>query len=159
MITPKRITVELEESKIVFLIGLRIRNIWKIHQWWHLVLTMPKILKELRTQKVAGFITGNLWYGRNILMVQYWDDFKSLEQYARNHSKSHMPIWTYFNLQILSSANVGVWHETYPVEPGKFDAIYTNMPDFGLALAGNVIEIDNDGDDSNAGKRITNDEN
>jgi len=147
-------TVELEQSKIVFLIGLRINNFWKIHQWWRLVLTLPKILKELRQQKVAGFITGHLWYGRNILMVQYWDDFKSLEQYAKNNSKSHMPIWTFFNLKILSSVDVGVWHETYQIEPGKFEAIYTNMPCFGLAQAGNYIEIDNSRDDSNASKRM-----
>lgn len=149
-------TVELEQSKILFLIGLRINNIWKIHQWWRLVLAMPKILKELKQQKVAGFISGNLWYGKDILMVQYWDDFKSLEHYAKNKSKSHMPVWTYFNLKILSSADVGVWHETYEIEPGKFEAIYTNMPSFGLANAGKFIEIDNSSDDSNAAKRMTN---
>ncbi|MFV1984842.1 MAG: DUF4188 domain-containing protein, partial [Thiohalomonadales bacterium] len=144
-IISKRMTVELEESKIIFLIGLRINNFWKIHQWWHLVKTMPKILKELRQQKIPGFITGNMWYGRNILMVQYWDNFKSLEQYAKNNTKTHMPVWTFFNLKILSSSNVGVWHETYQIEPGKFEAIYTNMPAFGLAKAGKFIEIDNTG--------------
>jgi len=148
-------TVELTESKVVFLIGLRISNLWKIHQWLRLVLTMPKILKECKQQHVPGFITGNLWYGRNILMVQYWDDFKSLEQYAKNNTKLHMPVWTYFNLKVLSSANVGVWHETYQIEPGKFEAIYTNMPKFGLAQAGQFIEIDNSSEDSNAHKRMT----
>lgn len=147
-------TVELEESKVVFLIGLRINNLWKIHQWWHLVFTMPKILKELRQQKVPGFITGNIWYGRDILMVQYWDDFKSLEQYAKNNSNLHMPVWTLFNLKILTSGDVAVWHETYQVEPGKFEAIYTNMPRFGLAHAGKFIEINNTGEDSNASKRM-----
>ncbi len=155
-ITPSRKTVELDESKVIFLIGLRINNFWKIHQWWRLVLTMPKLLKELRQQKITGFITGNIWYGRNILMVQYWDDFKSLEQYAKNMSKSHMPIWTYFNLNIVSSGNVGVWHETYQIEPGKFEAIYTNMPSYGLAKAGRFVEIDNIDGDSNATKRMNN---
>jgi hypothetical protein len=149
-------TVELEESKVVFLIGLRINNLWKIHQWWRLVVTMPKLLRELRHHKVSGFISGNMWFGRNILMIQYWDDFKSLEDYARNKSKSHMPIWTYFNLKILSSADVGVWHETYKIEPGKFEAIYTNMPRYGLAQAGNFINIDNEGTNSNASSRIGN---
>jgi len=153
-IIPKRMTVELDESRVVFLIGLRINNFWKIHQWLHLMFTMPKILKELRQQKVTGFITGNMWYGRNILMIQYWENFKSLEHYARNKSKLHMPIWTYFNLKILSSTNVGVWHETYQIDPGKFEAIYTNMPHFGLAQAGKLIEIDNAGEDSNASKRM-----
>jgi len=155
MIIPKRMTVELSESKVVFLIGLRINNLWKIHQWWRLVLTMPKILRECKQQQVLGFITGNLWYGRNILMVQYWDDFKSLEQYAKNNTKSHMPVWTYFNLKVLSSADVGVWHETYQIEPKQFEAIYTNMPKFGLAQAGQFKEIDNSSENSNATNRIT----
>ncbi|MFV2060805.1 MAG: DUF4188 domain-containing protein [Gammaproteobacteria bacterium] len=154
-IISKRMTVELEETKVVFLIGLRINKLWKIHQWLHLVLTMPKLLKELRRQDVPGFISGNMWYGRNILMVQYWDNFKSLEQYAKNNSRSHMPVWTYFNMRILSSAAVGVWHETYQIEPGQFEAIYTNMPRYGLATAGDFIEIDNSGIDSNATKRMS----
>ncbi len=153
-IISKRMTVALTEPKVVFLIGLRINTLWKIHHWWPLIRIMPKLLRELRQQKVTGFITGNLWYGRNILMVQYWDDFKSLEEYARNRTNLHMPIWTYFNLKILSSAAVGIWHETYQVEPGKFEAIYTNMPRFGLALAGSDTEIDNDGDNSSASKRM-----
>jgi len=153
-IIPKRMTVELDESKVVFLIGLRINCVWKIHQWWKLAFTMPKLLKELRDQKVTGFIAGDIWYGRTILMVQYWDDFKSLEMYARNNSKSHMPIWTYFNYKILSSGDVGVWHETYQIEPGKFEAIYTNMPKYGLAQAGKYIKIDNESSNSNASNRI-----
>jgi hypothetical protein len=31
--------------------------------------------------------------------------------------------------------SVGVWHETYLVEPGKYETIYANMPLFGLAAA------------------------
>ena len=30
---------------------------------------------------------------------------------------------------------IGIWHETYLVEPGKFECIYGNMPLFGLAAA------------------------
>jgi hypothetical protein len=28
---------------------------------------------------------------------------------------------------------VGIWHETYMIEPGRYEAIYGNMPVFGLA--------------------------
>jgi hypothetical protein len=30
---------------------------------------------------------------------------------------------------------VGIWHETYAVEAGHHEAIYNNMPVFGLAKA------------------------
>jgi hypothetical protein len=31
---------------------------------------------------------------------------------------------------------VGVWHETYVVEPGNYENIYVNMPPFGLGKIG-----------------------
>jgi hypothetical protein len=30
---------------------------------------------------------------------------------------------------------VGIWHETYAVEAGRYEVIYNNMPLFGLAKA------------------------
>ena len=30
---------------------------------------------------------------------------------------------------------VGIWHETYAIEQGRFEVIYGNMPRFGLAKA------------------------
>ena len=35
---------------------------------------------------------------------------------------------------------VGIWHETYLVEAGRYEAVYGNMPRFGLAkAAGHVV--------------------
>jgi hypothetical protein len=34
---------------------------------------------------------------------------------------------------------VGVFHETYLVSAGKYEAVYVNMPRFGLALAGGMV--------------------
>ena len=30
---------------------------------------------------------------------------------------------------------MGIWHETYVVQPGQYEAMYGNMPIFGLAAA------------------------
>jgi hypothetical protein len=35
---------------------------------------------------------------------------------------------------------VGIWHETYLVEPGRHESIYNNMPLFGLGAAGTLVE-------------------
>ena len=40
-----------------------------------------------------------------------------------------------FNRAIGKDGTVGVWHETYLIEPGKYETIYANMPLFGLAAA------------------------
>ena len=34
---------------------------------------------------------------------------------------------------------MGIWHETYRVRAGEYEAIYNNMPEFGLAKAGGWV--------------------
>ncbi len=31
------------------------------------------------------------------------------------------------------TVRVGIWHETYLIEPGKFECVYGNMPPFDWA--------------------------
>ena len=71
--------------------------------------------------------------------VQYWKDFDSLEAYARNPDHQHLPAWAKFNRLRAASPDVGVWHETYEIDPGKWESIYVNMPPFGL---GKVFEAE-----------------
>ena len=35
-----------------------------------------------------------------------------------------------------ADGSVGIWHETYVVEADKYETVYGNMPQFGLAAAG-----------------------
>ena len=37
---------------------------------------------------------------------------------------------------------MGIWHETYQVEDGRFESIYNNMPVFVLAKAGSHLPAD-----------------
>jgi Monooxygenase af470-like len=37
---------------------------------------------------------------------------------------------------VRASGDVGIWHETYLVSAGSYEAIYGNMPRIGLATAG-----------------------
>ena len=69
------------------------------------------------------------------LLVQYWRSFEDLEKFARNPDDPHMPAWQRFNREARKGGAVGIWHETYLVEPGSYEAIYANMPEFGLAKA------------------------
>ena len=38
-------------------------------------------------------------------------------------------------MTVGSDGSVGIWHETFTVERGNDEAIYSNMPPFGLAKA------------------------
>ncbi len=47
--------------------------------------------------------------------------------------------------------DVGIWHETYLVPAGQYEAVYSGMPLFGLAKAAAATELD---DESTARGRI-----
>jgi hypothetical protein len=46
--------------------------------------------------------------------------------------------------------HVGVWHETYVVPAGSYEAIYVDMPAFGLAAATGVIPVGRRGESAEA---------
>ncbi|MBW3591737.1 MAG: DUF4188 domain-containing protein, partial [Actinobacteria bacterium] len=48
----------------------------------------------------------------------------------------HRPAWGRFNRKVGTSGDVGIWHETYQVHAGEYECAYVNMPQVGLAAAG-----------------------
>jgi hypothetical protein len=93
------------------------------------------MLKELQTAGDMGLRHVESWMGRTSIMVQYWDSFAALEDYAKARSSEHLPAWAAFNKAVGSNGDVGIWHETYVTQPGAFECVYNNMPEFGLARA------------------------
>jgi Monooxygenase af470-like len=136
-INAQRLTVEFEGDFVVFLIGMRINKPWKVHKWLPVFLGMPRMLKELKNRPGSGF----LGYTMGIpVIVQYWRSFEDLEAYARAHDQSHWPAWVAFNKRVARSrGDVGIWHETYRVAAGQFEAIYSGMPAFGLGNIGRLV--------------------
>src|SRR5271163_2213504 len=47
-----------------------------------------------------------------------------------------------FNRPVGTGGSIGIWHETYLVEPGKAESIYVNMPVFGLAAAAHHVKAE-----------------
>ena len=138
-VIPERMTAEVEGDFVVFLIGMRINKIWKIHKWIPVFLAMPRMIKELQAAPDSGF----LGHVAGIpVMVQYWRSFEDLEAYALSKEKEHWPAWVNFNKQISNSrGDVGIWHETYKVRSGEYEAIYSGMPAFGLGEVGKLSPI------------------
>jgi hypothetical protein len=119
---------------VVFLIGMRINKPWKVHRWLPVFTAMPKIIRELERHPEYGFLgaTRGLLAGGPAL-VQYWRSFEDLERFARDPAARHLPAWRAFNTHVRGSGDVGIWHETYRVRAGEYEAIYGNMPRVGLA--------------------------
>ncbi len=135
-IVPGRFTARTDEPFVVFMIGMRINRLLAVRQWLPTLRAMGPMLKELYQHPEKGFLGAEFFfYWRGPALVQYWRSFENLERFARNPDDPHLPAWQRFNREAKSSGAVGIWHETYLVQPGAYEAIYSNMPEFGLAKA------------------------
>src|SRR4051812_4574514 len=128
-----RHTATLDGDFVVFLIGMRLNRPWRVRHLPWFMSTMPRMLKELDADPDAGL----LGYERALMfggfaVVEYWRSFEHLERYARNADAAHLPAWKEFNKRIRDSGDIGIWHETYKVRAGDYEAIYGNMPRVGL---------------------------
>lgn len=135
-ILAERVTAEVDRDEfVVFLIGMRINHLWKVHKWAPVGRAMGRMIRELHAAGDLGLRHVESWFGRTTIMVQYWDSFEALENYALAKNKAHMPAWADFNKAVASNGDVGIWHETYVVRPGQYEVVYNNMPRFGLSRA------------------------
>jgi hypothetical protein len=79
--------------------------------------------------------------GLGRVIVQYRRSFEHLEAYARAKDKKHWPAWVDFNRRVgRNRSDVGIWHETYIIKPGNYEAVYSGMPPYGLGKVGKLIE-------------------
>lgn len=131
-----RYTAQTGEPFVVFLIGMRINRFFALRKWIPTALAMGPMLRTLFQHPEKGFLGGELiFYWRGVGLIQYWRSFEDLEKFARNREDPHLRAWQRFNKAIGTDGSVGIWHETYLVEPGRYEAVYGNMPVFGLASA------------------------
>jgi hypothetical protein len=140
-IVSKRMTATVDGDVVVFLIGMRVNRWWRVGRWLPVALAMPRMLRELALRPEMGFLSGEAWFGRTTLMVQYWRSTEQLLAYAKDRNAAHLPAWRAFNKHVGTNGDVGIWHETYLVHAGEYENVYVNMPRFGLGLAGTMHEI------------------
>ena len=126
----------MEQPIVLFLIGMRLNNLLAVGKWLPVARAMPRMLAELSKKPESGLLFYRSYFsGRVILVQEYWESFDKLLAYAHDRAGQHFPAWAAFNRAIGSDGSVGIWHETYLVEPGKSECVYVNMPRFGLAAA------------------------
>lgn len=135
-----RYAAHTDEPFVVFLIGLNINKVWAAHQWIPIMGEMVSMVSELRAHPEKGMLSSRTFLSfPNILVVQYWRSFEQLEAFARNRDDLHIPAWKRFYQKATKSNAVGIYHETYLIEAGHYEAVYANMPRFGLAKATNHV--------------------
>jgi hypothetical protein len=133
-VIPGRYAAETEHSFVVFLIGMRINRLFAFRKWVPVAKAMGPMLQELYRNPDLGFLGAEYFLQwRGIMLVQYWRSYEHLDKYARGGI--HLEAWKRFNRAIGTDGTVGIYHETYIVQPGQFECVYNNMPKFGLAKA------------------------
>lgn len=134
----ERLTAVSKDGYVLFLIGMRINNIFAIHRWLPVFMAMGRMLPELFKNPELGFKSYEMWMGRTLILVQYWESAEKLMAYAKATDAEHLPAWKAFNKASKNTNAVGIYHETYIVEPGKSENIYVNMPPFGFGKVGKL---------------------
>jgi hypothetical protein len=129
-----RFTADVTGPLTVFVIGMRINKFYRVDKWLPVARAMKPMIAELSANPESGFLGAErMRHGlRTIVFLQYWRSFDHLEAYARDRTQSHMPAWKQFYRKANAGEAVGIFHETYCVDPGRFETVYGNMPSFGL---------------------------
>ena len=133
----RRITASIEGDFVVFIIGARLNRWWKLPKYLWFLATMPKMLAEVAAKPESGFLG---WEPLGLTTnVQYWRSFEHLEAFAKDKDDPHLDVWREYWRRVGRDDRTGIWHETYLVQAGHYEAVYGNMPPHGLGKAGRLV--------------------
>lgn len=124
MVKSERLTVDRAEGFVVFLIGMRINKWWLVPVLWAVGRAFNAMMRELEDDPDSGLLSHESFGGRTTLAVQYWRSPEDLHRYARAREKRHAPAWAEWIRRWGLTGAVGIWHETYLVEPDTYECIY-----------------------------------
>ncbi len=76
------------------------------------------------------------WRNRSRSYSRQYDSLEALHEYARDSDRLHLGAWQeHYGDGTRDDAAVGIWHETYAVDPDEYETVYNTMPPHGLAAA------------------------
>ncbi len=137
-----RVSADTDGDFVVFVIGMHVNRLRDVRQWVTAVRAMRRMLGELQAHPEIGLLRAEGgWFFGGPGVIQYWRSYEQLEAYARNATSAHLPAWRAFNRAARTSASVGIYHETYRVPAGSFEAVYNHMPAVGLLAAAGARSI------------------
>jgi hypothetical protein len=145
-------TAEIAGDFVVFLIGARLNNKLGLMRSLNDLGGRRRGMRHMLDYLIALPEKGLLAYEMGIpTIVQYLRSFEHLEAFAKDTDDPHLEAWRQYWRRVGRSDRTGIWHETYLVRAGEYEAIYANMPPHGLGKAGRLVPLS---DSSSARKRI-----
>lgn len=136
-----RWTAEIEGDFVVFIIGARINSKWQALRALGDLggrRGMNHMLKYLVAHPEKGLLG---YETMGLSTVQYWRSFDHLEAFAKDSEDPHLSAWRTYWRRVGKSTRTGIWHETFLVRNGEYEAIYGNMPDRGLGKASRLVPV------------------
>ena len=64
-----------------------------------------------------------------------------LERFANDRDDPHVAAWRNYWKRVGKDTRTGIWHETYLVRAGEYEAVYGNMPPYGLGKASSLVPM------------------
>jgi hypothetical protein len=133
---------ERGEPFVVFLFGMRWNRLSGLPRYVWGLRVVRRVLADLKARREPGFLAGHVYLaGRTLIAAQYWESFDQLDAYARDHALPHRRAWQRYLREALEDPAMGLWHETYVVEPGGWEGVYVNMPAWGLGAGAALHEM------------------
>lgn len=134
-----RWTAEIDGDFVVFIIGARLNS--KLQAVRALIdlggrRGMNHMLRYLTEHPEKGLLG---YENMGFTVIQYWRSFEHLEAFAKNTDDPHLEVWRSYWRRVGKSTRTGIWHETYLVRAGEYEAIYGNMPPHGLGKAATLV--------------------
>jgi len=136
-----RWTADIEGDFVVFIIGARInskRHAFKVFRDLGGRRGMNHMLKYLTDHPEKGLLG---YESMGLVNVQYWRSFEQLEAFAKDQDDPHIQPWRDYWKRVGGDTRAGIWHETFLVRDGEYEAVYGNMPPIGLGKATGLVPI------------------
>ena len=140
-IAGRRMTAEIEGDFVVFLIGPTLNS--KLHLLRSFMdLGGRRGMRYMLDYLVEHPEKGLLAYEMGLpTIVQYWRSFEHLEAFAKDKDDPHLEVWRNYWRRVGRSGRTGIWHETFLVRAGEYEAVYGNTRPRGLGKAGRLVPV------------------
>lgn len=147
-----RLTHAYEGDLVLFLIGMQVRQPWRLDVVGRTFVAMGPMLAELKHNRAAadrgeaedlGFLGARTVVDRaGPTLIQFWRSTEELYRYAADPDHAHRPAWrAFFRYAAKAPDAVTIWHETYAVPAGGHESIYAGPARIGLAEIAGVVPV------------------
>jgi Domain of unknown function (DUF4188) len=153
-VKPGMWAARLEGDFVIFIIGTRPDPLHPI-RWWNDIGGMRGMLHMLRylSRHPEKGMLGYHFFGLTI--VQYWRSFEHLERFAADRDDPHASAMRQYWTRVGKTSRSGIWHETFLVRAGEYEAIYANMPPHGLGKVGELVrQVEDSSARGRLGRRV-----